>query len=268
MELGSITNFDDERQPSIDTRCSLEEQMSPIFDKTAERRALKKKEKASTLMALMAITTAGLSLFAVRAGAWASFVTDTVSHGRVNTGTVAVKAVACQQADSDARFVKGGADEGTFNICQGGPWQPFHSTNAVTSASLSSGAGFSSTSAVTVDDLSDSPSDLPSAIPVLVTNQGSLPVAGLRLSLTIDAATKTDSSLRATVLYGGRVVAPAQPLSALAASRTELLSTPHLLEPGASGLVQIDLVSAAHAPKLTGSDKTFDITVTLSGSDA
>jgi hypothetical protein len=212
----------------------------------------------------MAITASCLSLFAIKTGAWASFVTTTTSKGQVSTGTISLKTVACLEADNDSRFVKGD----TYNICGGGAWQPCTAPSATSSSISSSGAGFTSTSSVIIDDLSASASHLPSAIPVLVTNHGNLSVARLELSVIASPVTKSNSSLLATVLYGGRVVASAQPLSALAATPTQLLSSGHLLRPGATGLVQIDLTSAPHAKGSGAPKDDFAITVTLTGSDA
>lgn len=233
--------------------------MSPFDAKKPEGRAPRLRRR----IALMAIVASCIPLFAFRTGAWASFVTTTTSKGQVSAGTVSLKTVACLEADSDSRFVKGDTD----NICEGGTWQPCTAPRAASPSAPSPGAGFTSTSSVIIDDLSTSASDLPSAIPVLVTNHGSLAVARLELSVTASPVTKSNSSLLATVLFGGQVVVPAQPLSALTASPIQLLSSGHLLRPAASGLVQIDLTSAPHAKGSGGPSDDFAITVTLTGSD-
>lgn len=215
-------------------------------------------------VSLAAVALSSICLFGARTGLWASFVSATTSQERVSTGTISIKAVACTDADDDWNRMTGYREPEGFTVCDGGSWQPCQPTS-VSSPALASQSGFQSTSAIQTGELSDKPSELPTALPVLVSNVGTLAVSALTLSVSMSPVNTADSNVLATVLYGGNVVGTAQPLSALASNGLQLLSKGQSLKARSSNLIEVDLSSPTHNGKGAGSYGYFALAVTLAG---
>jgi hypothetical protein len=201
-------------------------------------------------------------------GVGATFTSKAQASQKVEAGTVSIHAIACQSASDDSRYEPSeGVD--SFDICDGEPCREEGGSSFSASANpaATTTAGFSSTSTVTLDDLSTSPSSLPLSVPIVVSNRGTLRVDSLRMSVTIDPASSPAAGLIATVLFDGRVVAGPETVATLVTTPLSLLAGASLA-PSTSALVQIDL----GAPPRSGqpavpANEQYGISALLTGSD-
>lgn len=232
--------------------------------------------KAHRALAISAAASCGICLLLSGGGAGATFTRTGSVAQQVRTGTVSLTATACTSASDNPDYLRTDDSDHAFDICDGGTWQPCQPRYPMSASTLATvgstptatTTGFTSSTAVAISGLSGEARDLPISIPALTTNQGTLPIMRIGLSLAISPSNGSAENLVATVLFDGTVVSANRTLSSLTNQITPLLTNAATLPPQHHGLIQIDLSNNTHTNGRSFSQpQPFTITVTLTGSD-